>query len=173
MEPGALALEVSAGAGDLGRLALAAHRDRILSRVQGGDFGAEEDLPAAPTETEEATDLLAATFAAVNFADGQAALFLYALRWALGDVAGALSLRASWRVGGIEACEGSLVHRRDLVAAGEGEVLVSGGSVVVGTGKMFRSAPPFGAPEDDGRHLWEEAGVLERWADLDSTEGMA
>jgi tRNA-splicing ligase RtcB (3'-phosphate/5'-hydroxy nucleic acid ligase) len=173
IEPGALALEVSAGAGDLGRLALAAHRDRILSRVQGGDFGAEEDLPAAPTETEEATDLLAATFAAVNFADGRAALFLYALRRALGDVAGALSLRASWRVGGIEAGEGSLVHRRDLVAAGEGEVLVSGGSVVVGTGKMFRSAPPFGAPEDDGRHLWEEAGVLERWADLDPTEGMA
>jgi len=174
LEPGTLALVVSAGAGDLGRLALAAHRDRILSRIQGGaDIGADSDLPAAPTEAEEAADLLAATFAAANFADGRAALLLYALRRALGGVSGGLSLSASWRVGGIEAREGALVHRRDLVAAGEGEILVSGGSVVAGRGKMSGSAPPFGVPEDAGRHPWEEAGVLERWADLDPTEGRA
>jgi tRNA-splicing ligase RtcB len=164
LEPGMLALVVSAGAGDLGRLALAGHRERIAGR--GGDFGAEEDLPAAPVETEEAADLLAATGAAANFADGRAALLVYALRRALGDVVGDLSLRAAWRVGGIEDRDGSLVHRRDLAAAGDGEALVSGGGVVAGTGKMAGSAPPFGAPEDDGRHPWEEAGVLERWADL-------
>jgi tRNA-splicing ligase RtcB (3'-phosphate/5'-hydroxy nucleic acid ligase) len=169
LEPGMLALVVSAGAGDLGRLALAGHRERIAGR--GGDFGAEEDLPAAPVETEEAADLLAAAGAAANFADGRAALLVYALRRALDDVVGDLSLRAAWRVGGIEDRDGSLVHHRDLAAAGDGEALVSGGGVVAGTGKMAGSVPPFGAPEDDGRHPWEEAGVLERWADLDPTEG--
>jgi hypothetical protein len=172
LEPGALALVVSARAGDLGRLALAAHQERILSRILGGtDFGAEDDLPAAPLETEEASDLLAATFATANFADGRAGLLLYALRRALGDLAGGLSLRAAWRVGGIEDHEGSLVHRRDLAAAGEGEVVVSGGSVAAGTGKMCGSVPPFGAPADDGRIPWEKAGVMERWADLDPMEG--
>jgi tRNA-splicing ligase RtcB len=169
LEPGALALAVSAGAGDLGRLALAGHRDRIFSRVLGGDFGAEEDLPAAPVETEEAADLLAAVGAAANFADGRTALLVYALRRALGEVVGNLSLRAAWRAGGIEGRDRSLVHRRDLVAAGEGKVLVSGGSVVAGTGKMSGSVPPFGAPEDD--RPWEEAGLLERWAELDPLEG--
>ena len=68
-------------AGDLGRLALAAHRERILGRIRGGtDFGAEDDLPAAPAETEETADLLAAVRAASNFADGRAARTLYALR---------------------------------------------------------------------------------------------
>jgi len=38
---------------------------------------------------------------------------------------------------------------------------------------MSESVPPFGAPEDDLRHPWEVAGVLERWADLDPTEGGA
>jgi tRNA-splicing ligase RtcB (3'-phosphate/5'-hydroxy nucleic acid ligase) len=169
LEPETLALVVSAGAGDLGRLAFAGHRERILSR--GGDFGVEEDLPAAPIETEEAADLLAAAGAAANFADGRAALLVYALRRTLGDVVGDLSLRAAWRVGGIEDRDGSLAHRRGLVAAGDGEVLVSGGGVVAGTGKMSGSVPPFGAPEDDGRHPWEEAGVLERLADLDPAEG--
>src|SRR3712207_895047 len=80
LEPGALALVVSVRAGDLGRLALAAHQERILSRIRGGtDFGAEDDLPAAPVETAEASDLLPATFAAANFADGRAGLPLYAL----------------------------------------------------------------------------------------------
>jgi tRNA-splicing ligase RtcB len=172
LEQGTLALVVSAGAGDLGRLARAGHRQRILSRIQdGADFGAESDLPAVPAETEEAADLLTATFAAANFADGRAALLVYALRRALRELVGGLSLRAAWRRGGIEVRGGSLAHRRNLVAAGEGDVLVSGGSVVAGTGKMSASVPPFGAPEDDGRHPWEKAGVLERWAELEPTEG--
>jgi tRNA-splicing ligase RtcB (3'-phosphate/5'-hydroxy nucleic acid ligase) len=168
LEQDAFTLVISAGAGDLGRLTLAGHRERIAGR---GDFGAEEGLPAAPTETGEAADLLAAAGAASNFADGRAALLVYALRRALGELTGELILRAAWTVGGIEVQGGSLVHRRHLASAGEGEVLVSGGSVVAGTGKMSGSVPPFGAPEDDGRHPWEEAGVLERWADLDPPEG--
>ena len=74
-------------------------------------------------------------------------------------------------MGGIEDHEGSLVHRRDLAAGGEGGVVVSGGSVAAGTGKMCASVPPFGAPVDNGRLPWEEAGVLERLADLDPMEG--
>ena len=164
LNQGTFTLVISTGAGGLGRLALAGHRERIAGPVR--DFGAEEDLPAAPVETEEAADLLAALHAAANFADGRVALLVYALRRALEEFAGNLSLRAAWRIGGIEGQDGSLVHRRDLASAGEGEVLVSGGSVATGTGKMSRSVPPFGAPEDNGGHLWEEAGVLERWADL-------
>ena len=171
LEHGTFALVISVGAGDLGRLAIARHRERILGRVRGDDFGADEDLPAAPVGTEEAADLLAAVDAAANFADGRAALLLYALRRALGEFVGELSLRAACRTGGIEVRDGYLVHRSNLAAAGEGEVLVSGGSVVAGTGKMFGSVPPFGAPEDEGHHPWEEAEVLERWADLDSPEG--
>ncbi len=171
LNQGTFTLVVSAGAGDLGRLALAGHRERILNRVRGGDFGAEEDVPAAPVETEEAADLLAALRAAANFADGRAALLLYALRRALKEFGGGLSLRAAWRIGGIEDQGGSLVHRGDLASAVEGEVLVSGGSVVAGTGKMSGSVPPFGVPEDDdGRRPWEEAGVLERWVELDPPE---
>src|SRR5215217_1894138 len=171
LEPGTLALVVSAGAGDLGRIALTGHRERIAGR--GSDFGAEEDLPAAPAGTEEAADLLAAVGAAANFADGRAALMVYALRRALGEVVGGLSLQAAWRVGGIERRNGPLVHRRDLAAAGEQEVLVSGGSVAAGTGKMSGSVPPFGALADDGRLPWEEAGVLERWAELSPPESRA
>jgi tRNA-splicing ligase RtcB len=168
LNQGTLALVISTAAGDLGRLALAEHRERIAGRVQGGDFGAEKDLAPVPAETEEAADFLAAVGAVANFADGRAALLAYALRWALGDIAGWLSLRAAWRIGGIEGRGGSLVHRRDLAAAGEGEVLVVGGSVVAGTGKMSGSVPPFEAPEDDGRRRpWEEAGLLERWVELD------
>jgi tRNA-splicing ligase RtcB (3'-phosphate/5'-hydroxy nucleic acid ligase) len=171
LQRGALVLVVSAGAGDLGRLALAGHRERIAGRVRGGDLGAEEDLPAAPVEAGEAADLLAALYAAANFADGRAALLVYALRRALERFAGSLSLRAAWRVGGIEERDGSLVHRSDLAARGGGEALVTGGSVAAGTGKMSGSVPPFGAPEDGGAHLWEEAGLLERWAGLDPPEG--
>jgi tRNA-splicing ligase RtcB len=174
LEPGVLALVVSAGAGDLGRLALAAHRERILGRIRGGtDFGADDDLPSAPAETEEAADLLAAVWATSNFADGRVARTLYALRRVLEEFTGRLSLRAAWRVGGIDDREGSLVHRRDLAAAGEGEAVVSAGSVAAGTGKMSGSVPPFGAPEDDGRLPWEEAGVLERWAELSPPESRA
>jgi hypothetical protein len=163
LDRGAFVLVASAEAGGLGRLALAGHRERVAARVRGGDFGAPEDLPAAPVETGEAADLLAALHAAANFADGRAALAVYALRRALGE---RLSLRAAWRVGGIVNRDTSLVHRGDLAATGDGEVLVSGGSVVAGTGKMFGSVPPFG----DG-DPWEEAGLLERWVELDPPEG--
>ncbi len=166
-----LALVVSAGAGDLGRLALAGHRERIAGRARGGDFGVEGDLPAAPAQAGEAEDLLAALYAAENFADGRAALFSYALRRALKELAGRLQIHAAWRVGGMQERDGSILHRQNLAAADTGEVLVSGGSVVGGTGKMCASVPPFGTPEDDGRHPWEEAGVLERWAELDPPEG--
>jgi tRNA-splicing ligase RtcB len=166
---GAFVLVVSAGAGDLGRLALAGHKERIAGRVRGGEFGVEEGLPAAPVEAGEAADLLAALHAAANFADGRAALLVYALRRVLKEFAGGLSLRAAWRVGGVEEREGSLAHRANLAAAVDGEVLVSGGSVVAGTGKMSGSVPPFGAPE--GGYPWEEAGLLERLAALDPPEG--
>ena len=79
-------------------------------------------------EGEEAADLLAV-------------LQVYTLRRALGDNVGALSLRAARRIGGVEVRGGSPVHRRELASAGEGEVLVSGGSVVAGTGKMSGSGP--------------------------------
>lgn len=167
----AFVLVASVGTGDLGRLALSGHRERILNRVRYDDFGAEEDLPAASAGTEEAADLLAASGAAANFADGRAALLMYALRRALGDVAGRLSLRAAWRVGGVEERGGAFVHRRDLTSVAEGEVVVSGGSVVVGAGKMYGSVPPFAVSEVDGRHPWQEAGLLERWAALHPPEG--
>ena len=173
LDEGAFALVVSVGAGELGRLALARHRERIAGRVRAGDFGAEEGLPAAPFETGEASDLLSALHAAANFADGRAALLLYALRRALEEFAGALSPRAAWRVGGIEAWGGSLAHRGNLAVAGEGDVLVAGSSLVAGTGKMFHSVPPFGAPESGGIHPWEEAGLLERWVDLGPPGGRA
>lgn len=166
---GSLVLVISVGAGDLGRLALSGHRERILSR--GRDFETEGDLPAAPAGTEEADDLLAAAGAAANFADARAALLAYALRRALGDVAGNLSLRAAWRLGGIDVEGDTFVHRRDLAAAAGGEALVSGGSVVAGTGKMSGSVPPFEDPGVYGERPWEEAGLLERWAELHPPEG--
>lgn len=171
LSSGVLVFVVSVGAGDLGRLALSGHRERILSRVRYGDFGTGEELPAAPAGTEETSDLLAAVGAAANFADGRAALVVYALRRALGDVAGGLSVRTAWRVGGIGERGGALVHRRDLTVASEGEVVVSAGCVVAGAGKMYGSVPPFAAPEVEGRHPWEEAELLERWADLHPPEG--
>lgn len=166
LEEGALALVVLAGAGDLGRLAVSGHRDRIQARVLGGDFGAEEGLPAAPLDTEEAADLLAATSAAANFAAGRAALLLYALRRAVGDFAGELRPLLSWTLGGFEERDGLLLHRQNLVSAGEGESLVSGSSVVEAAGGMLGSAPPFEAPEQDGGWPWEEAGLLERMGEL-------
>ncbi len=162
--PGTLALVVGIGAGDLGRLALATHRERILARVRTGDFGAGEDLPGAPFDSEEAADLLAAGRASGNFADGRAALALYALRRALEGFAGKLRPRAVWYVGGFEEREGLLVHRRELARAEDGAVLVSGGTVAVAKGAMLGSAPPFGAEEVDGVWPWEEVGLLGRVA---------
>ena len=48
LENGAFALLVRTDSGDLGRLALAAHTERLQSRSE--DFGAGPDLPAAPVK---------------------------------------------------------------------------------------------------------------------------
>ena len=166
LQEGALALVVRVDGGGLGRIALGAHRERILGRVWSRDFGAKPDLPAAPVGTEEAADLVAALHAASNFADGRAAKSVWMLRRVLGGAAGELGVRAAWTVGGVEEREGLLVHRKDLALAEAGGVLVCGSCVVVGTGKMLASAPPFGVPEEGGRWPWEEAELLERWARL-------
>jgi tRNA-splicing ligase RtcB len=170
VEEGALALVVRIDAGDLGRLALSAHRERILSRVRSGDFGATLELPAAPAGSGETEDLVAALHAAANFADARAARALWMLRRVLGEAAGGLDIHAAWRIGGIEERNG-LVHRNNLAWAESGHVLVCGRYAVAGTGNMWSSAPPFGVPEEDGRWPWEEAGLLERLAMLDSPEG--
>ena len=171
LEEGALAIVVKVDAGDLGRLVLAAHKERILSRTRSGDFGATPELPAAPSASGEVEDLVAALYAAANFADARAARTVWMLRRALGDAAGGLEIRSSWRIGGIEEQEGRLVHRRGLAWAENGHVLVCGSYAAAGTGNMWASAPPFGVPEDEGRWPWEEAGLLERLATLDPPEG--
>lgn len=168
LEAGVLAVVVGVGAEDLGRLASTEHRERIASRSLSGDFGDPTDLPAAPAETEEARDLVAASAAAANYAAGRAALVVWALRRALRE-AGMLRLRAAWPVGGLEERDGRLAHRDALAAVGEGEVLVAGGVVAAGTGKMSGSAPPFGvAEESDDVWPWEEAGLCGRLAVLGS-----
>jgi tRNA-splicing ligase RtcB (3'-phosphate/5'-hydroxy nucleic acid ligase) len=169
LEVGTLVLVVRVDAGDLGRLALAVHRERI--RAWSEDFGASPDLPAAPAESGEAKDLVAAVHAAANFADARAARALWMLRRVLGDVAGELDIRAAWRAGGVEEREGRLVHRRGLASVEEGSGLVCGSYVAAGTGNMWASAPPFGVQEEEGRWPWEEAGLLERRATLDPPEG--
>jgi tRNA-splicing ligase RtcB len=169
LEVGTLAVVVRVDAGDLGRLTLAAHRERLQSRSE--DFGAEADLPAAPVESGEAQDLLVALYAAANFADARAARTVWTVRRLLGEAAGGLNIRAAWRVGGVEQRDGRLVHRRDLAPVEDGGALVSGGYAVLGTGNMWSSAPPFGVPEDEGRWPWEEAGLLGRLAVLDPPEG--
>jgi hypothetical protein len=166
LDPKALTLVVSVRAEDLGRLALVGHRERILTRSSSGEFGAPIDLPAAPVDTEEARDLLAATGVVANYAVGRAALVLYALRRALRD-AGTLRLRAAWMVGGFGERDGWVLHRNNLAAVEVGEALVTGRTAAVGTGGMLGSAPPFEAQEEAGRWVWEEAGVLKRWAVLE------
>ena len=168
--PGTLILTVSAGAEDLGRLTLAGHRTRILTRVRGGEFGAELDLPAAPIESEEAQDLLAAVNGASNFADSRVALTLYALRQGLSDSFGDLDIRASWTVGGFEESNGSMVQRQNLAGCDAGEVSVCGGDVVVGTGALLGSIPPFKATTEE-TWSWEEAEILELRVNLESPSG--
>jgi hypothetical protein len=167
----ALVFVLVAGGEDLGRLGLAVHAERISKRVNAGaDFGSSRDLPAAPLDSEEARDLLAASAAAANYAAGRAALLTHALRRALGGngvVAGRLSLGAGWAVGGLSEGDGSVLHREGLAAVGEGAGFVSGASVSAGTGAMRGSAPPFDAPStEDRRHPWEESGLVARWATL-------
>lgn len=170
LESGALALVVSVGAEDLGRLALASHRERISTRTAAGDFGSPADLPAAPVGTEEARDLLAAAAAAANYAAGRAALLVYALRRALVE-AGTLGVRTAWAVGGFEERGGWMLHRNNLAAAGAGAALTVGRTVAAGTGGMLGSVPLFEVSEEDGRWAWEEAGLLERWAILEPLGG--
>jgi tRNA-splicing ligase RtcB len=171
LDAGALTLVVSAGAEDLGRLALASHRERVLARVLNEQFGAPVDLPAVPVDTEEArdlsADLFAATYAAANYAAGRAALVVYALRRALREDVRSLRLCAAWSVGGLEKRDGAVLHRKGLAAIGNGGVMVSGRSVAAGTGKMLESAPPFDVIEEDARWPWEEAGILVRSAILE------
>ncbi len=171
LEEGVLVFVLEVDAGDLGQLALASHRERILSRVMSGEFGEESALPAAPAESGEAEDFVAALAAAANFADARAARTLWMLRRVLGDVAGGLDIRAAWRTGGIEDQDGLLVHRSGLALAGEGHALVCGSYAASGTGNMWASAPAFGIPGEEGRLPWEEAGLLERVAALDPPEG--
>jgi tRNA-splicing ligase RtcB len=171
LEQGALALTVEAGAGELGRIALSVHRERILSRIRAGiDFDAEDDLPAAPLDSEEAADLLAATHAAANFADGRASLTLHALRRALADITGELRPVASWSIGGFQERDGSMVHRRGLARISGGGVMASGDSVAAGTGARLGSAPPFQVAEIGETWPWEEVGLLERVATLEDLE---
>ncbi|MBA2713736.1 MAG: hypothetical protein H0U55_09325 [Rubrobacteraceae bacterium] len=169
LETGALAIVVRVDAGDLGRLTLASHRERILGRTD--DFGASLDLPSVPVERGEAEDLLAAVYAAANFADARVARTVWMLRRLLGDATGGLDIRAAWRVGGVEERDGRLVHRMGLAAAEGSDLLVSGNYAAAGTGNMWSSAPPFGVLEDEDVWPWEEAGLLERLAALDPPEG--
>jgi tRNA-splicing ligase RtcB len=171
LEEGTLAFVLEVDAGDLGRLALAAHRERILGRIRSGELGEESELLAVPAERGEAEDLVAALDAAANFADARAARTLWMLRRVLGDVTGGLDIRAAWRTGGIEYRDGLLVHRNGLALAEEGHVLVCGSYAAAGTGNMWTSAPPFGIPGEEGRWPWEEVGLLERLAALDPPEG--
>jgi tRNA-splicing ligase RtcB (3'-phosphate/5'-hydroxy nucleic acid ligase) len=165
LSTGALALSLETGPEDLGRITLAAHRERILDRIWSGDFGATADLPAAPLETEEASDLLAATQAIANYADVRAALRLYELRRALAGE-DRLELRAAWRLGGLVQEDGLLLHRRNLAAVEREDKLVIRSFVAAGTGAMHASAPPFGPNPDEDSWAWEEAGLLERIASL-------
>lgn len=158
LDEGAFALVVDVGAEDLGRLALDGHRERIVARTIHGDFGSPEGLPATPLDTEEAHDLVAASGAAAGYAAGRAALILYALRRSLRDLT-PLRLGSAWPIGGLEAKGERLFHRDGLAAVGEGGALVSGLRVAAGAGRMFGSVPPFGAPEEEGRWPWEEAGL--------------
>jgi tRNA-splicing ligase RtcB len=169
LEAGALTIVFVVGAGDLGRLAIAAHRERLQARSE--DFGASLDLPAAPVESGEAQDLLAALYAAANFADARAARTVWMLRRLLGEAVGGLDVRAAWRVGGIEERDGRMIHRSHLALVEGGGVLACGGYAAAGTGNMWSSAPPFGVSEGEGRWTWEEAGLLERLAALDPPEG--
>jgi tRNA-splicing ligase RtcB len=169
LEPGALAIVIRIDGGDLGRLALAAHGERLQARIE--DFGVSPDVPAAPTESGEAQDLLAALYAAANFADARAARTVWTLRRLLGEAAGGLDIRAIWRVGGVEELDGRLVHRSGLALVEDGSALTCGRYAALGTGNMFSSAPPFGVFESDDRWPWEEAGLLERLAALDPPEG--
>jgi tRNA-splicing ligase RtcB (3'-phosphate/5'-hydroxy nucleic acid ligase) len=170
LNPGALVIVTSTAPEDLGRLTLAAHRERILERVWREEFGATAELPAAPLGTVEASDLLAAVQTIANYSDARAALRLYALRRALAETGG-LELLAAWRLGGLAQESDVILHRQRLAATSTGEALVTRNFVATGTGAMRESAPPFGPDLEEGRWAWEEAGLLERVAALGPAGG--
>jgi hypothetical protein len=166
---GALVFEVSVGAGELGRISLDGHRQRMVSR----DFGDAERLVAAPAGTEEAVDLTASMRAAAEYANARASLLLYALRRAIREEAGALDLISCWLMGGLEEREVSTIHRHSLARLPRDATLECGDALCRGTGAMLGSAPAFGPHETraEERWAWEEAGLLERAARLRDPDG--
>ena len=168
--PGALVLHTETVPEDLGRLALTAHRERILTQVWSRDFGATAELPAAPLETEEAADLLAAARAVANYADARAALLLYELRRVFIEEGG-VQLQAAWHLGGLAQQDGLLLHRRNLAAIERGDILSTRDFVAAGTGAMRACAPTFGPGSEEEPWAWEEAGLLDRVASLGPVEG--
>lgn len=158
---GSLLVAASAGAGELGRLALEGHRQRMISR----EIGDGDRLVAAPRVMEEAADLLAATDAAFGYAQTRTALLIYALRRALGEVSGGLTPVCVWNTGGFEERGDLMVHRRSLARLEEGEALLCGDVLALGAGAMQQSAPPLGV-EGGAEWPWEEAGLLKRVASL-------
>lgn len=163
---GAVVFAASAGSAELGRLALEGHRQRIISR----EFGDSERLAAAPSGTEEAADLVAASEAAANYALARVSLLVYALRRAMGAVVGEMSLSSCWATGGLQERDGATVHRSSLARIGAGEPLACGDALARGTGAMLGSAPPF-SPGGEERWTWEEAGLLERVARFEEPGG--
>lgn len=176
LEPEQLVIHLEVGRGELGRLAFASHRERVRERVLGGAFdrvGDGSTLYAAPRDTEEAQDFLTASAAASNFADSLASLAIFILRRALRDVAGGLSVRASWRVGGAsrDGAATKTIHREGLASVAEGEAVFcgytggeDGGVLSRGTGGMYGSGPAFAMRET--RSPWQECGLLEEIAVL-------
>lgn len=163
---GALVVAASVAAGELGRLALEGHRQRISSR----DFGDPGTVAASPRGAEEAADLIAATGAASGYAAARASVLIYALRRALEGAVGRLDLAASWSLGGLEERGDVTVHRRSLARLRRGDALVCGETVASGTGDMLGSAPAFDA-EGEREWPWEESGLLESAALLEPLEG--
>lgn len=174
VERGSLVLVLRSGAGELGSIAQDAHRRRIRARVD--EFGVEASPVAAPRDSGETWDLLAATGAAANLADGRMALLIHAARRAILESAGEARICAAWRIGGLQntAENEAITHRARLAAVGEGRALVSisstGGVIGCGTGNMYASAPVFGVEASGGRDVWEEAGIFARWARIEVSE---
>jgi len=166
LHEGALVFILTAGGGELGRLALESHRERIASR----EFGDSGRLAAAPAGTEEAGDLVAAVGAASGYAAARLSLLAYAVRQAVGELAGSLDIVACSAAGGFQERGGTTVHRNALARLDAGRSLVCGDVLARGTGEMLGSAPLFEPAEaaDEGRWTWEEAGLLERVARLRS-----
>ncbi|WP_207955920.1 DUF5654 family protein [Rubrobacter marinus] len=147
LEEGTLALVVGVGAEDLGRLALAGHRERIVAKTIHGDFGAPRASPPPRwTRRRRRTS---------DRRPGRGGLRrrtrrprpLRAAPLLQGPDAPAPP--CGMAVGGLEGEDGGRhVHRDGLAAVGEGGLFVSGLHVATGKGRMFVSAPPFGVPAD-------------------------